>query len=40
MSLGRIVGYVAGAVLMFVVGYAIVTRVPGLMAAISPRQGA
>jgi hypothetical protein len=38
MSLGRVFGWVVGAVLMFVVGYAIVTRVPGLMAALQPKQ--
>lgn len=40
MSLGRVVGFVVGAVLTFVVGYAIVTRIPGVMALISPQRSA
>lgn len=37
MSLGRVFGFVVGAVLSFAVGYFIVTRIPGLTAALSPK---
>lgn len=37
MNLGRVVGFVVGAILTFAVGYAIVTRIPGLMQLLGPR---
>lgn len=37
MRLGRVVGFVVGAVLSFAIGYAIVTRIPPLWALIQPR---
>jgi len=39
MSLGKVVGFVVGAVLTFAVGYAIFTRIPGAMALLAPKQG-
>lgn len=37
MKLGRVVGFVLGAVLTFAVGYAIVTRIPPLWALLNAR---
>lgn len=37
MRLGRIVGFVVGAVLTFAVGYAIVTRIPPLWSLLNAR---
>ena len=40
MKLSRVVGYVVGAVLTVAIGWAILTRIPGAMALLSPRSQA
>lgn len=39
MSMGRVVGFVVGALLTFAVGYAIFSRIPGAMALLTPKAG-